>query len=181
VPVAGPNGLASGSGRGRVRQQCADHAAGPVPAGPGDPVPGPGGGRSLAAAGGRRRRCGAHPGRGDRERPLVRHPLHRRVGARLRVRRPARRVPALPLGDPDGPRGHRLVALDRPAVVGHRAPEAALDLLDETVPVLRRVTPTGSPPGKATTTWGHSTNTWDRVTYAWPDQKRDTGRPRRGQ
>ena len=50
---------------------------------------------------------------------------------------------ALPLGHPDGPRGHRLVALDRPALVGHRAPPATVDLLDEALAVRRRVTRNG--------------------------------------
>ena len=65
--------------------------------------------------------------------------LDRPVGPRLGVRRPARLVPALPLGHADGPRGHRLVALDRPALVGHRAPAPPLDLLDEALAVLELI------------------------------------------
>ena len=91
----------------------------------------------------RRRRRRPHPGRRDRARPLVPHRVDREVGPRLGLRRPARQVPALPLGDPDGPGGHRLVALDRPAVVGHRAPTPALDLLDEAL-ALHRVDPDSS-------------------------------------
>ncbi len=38
-----------------------------------------------------------------------------------------------PARDPDGPRGHRLLALDRPVLVGQRASAPALGVLDEAV------------------------------------------------
>ena len=51
-----------------------------------------------------------------------------------------------PARDPDGSRGHRLLALDRPVLVGQRAPAPALGVLDEALVLrlrLREISPAG--------------------------------------
>ena len=60
-------------------------------------------------------------------RPLPRHGVARAVDARHRLRRRARLDAGAPLGAADGSGGPQLLALDRPDLVGHRAPAAALD------------------------------------------------------
>ena len=81
-------------------------------------------------AGPRRGRGAADAGRGDRGRPLPRHGLARAVDARHRLRRRARVDAGAPLGAADGSGGPQLLALDRPDLVGHRAPAAPLDRVD---------------------------------------------------
>ena len=78
-------------------------------------------------------RRGRRPDAGRRGRagPLARHRLARAVDVRVGVRGRAGRVPAAPLGDADGAGGHRLLALHRHAVVGHRVAAAAVGLHDE--------------------------------------------------
>ena len=57
-----------------------------------------------------------------------------RMPGSVYVGQPGSFTPA-PVGDADGARGHRLLAFDRPAVVGQRASPPAVDLLDAAVAV----------------------------------------------
>ena len=90
-----------------------------------------GDGRAVAADRARRRRHLPDAGGLDRRREVPRDRVARSVEARQRVRRHSRRDGRAPARDPDGSRGHRLLALDRPVLVGQRAPAPALGVLDE--------------------------------------------------
>ena len=70
----------------------------------------------------------AHAGRGGRRRQVLPLGVEGPLSGRLGVRRPPGRLPPVPDGDADGAGGPLVVAIDRRAVVGHRAPRPTLGL-----------------------------------------------------
>ena len=114
-------GPAGDRGR-RVRPGHAGQPAGALPARPGVRPAAQRAGRGLPARRPRVRRRAGHAGRLGGPGAVPRDGVARSVEARLDVRRRARTPASAPVGDAHGSRGHRLLALDRPALVGSEHP-----------------------------------------------------------